>query len=60
MLTELARGEKEAGILPEKDVDVFMKVGYIWWSTWEAHFCTWLHFFITWMLIKLNAYSQCT
>jgi len=29
MLAELVRREKEAGILPEKDVDVFMKVGYI-------------------------------
>jgi hypothetical protein len=27
MLVELAKREREAGILPEKDVDVFMKVG---------------------------------
>jgi hypothetical protein len=29
MLVELAKREREAGILPEKDVDVFMKVGWL-------------------------------
>jgi hypothetical protein len=27
MLAELAKREKQAGIFPEKDVDVYMKVG---------------------------------
>lgn len=27
MLAELAKREKEAGIFPESDVDVYMKVG---------------------------------
>ncbi len=29
MLVELAKREREAGILPEKDIDVFMKVGWL-------------------------------
>lgn len=28
LLSELARREKQAGIYPEADVDLFMKVGY--------------------------------
>lgn len=43
MLTELSRREKEANIMPDPDLDIYMKVSKYLKSSFYNHFCGLTH-----------------